>query len=388
MPLSHRDYTVACICPMGVELAPVEAMLEEIHPLLPTVREQNSYTLRKLGEHNVVVAVLPVVGNNAAAVVAVQLLNDFPAIRFGLLVGIGGGVPDPEEDGDDIRLGDVVISKPTSTFGGVVQYDLGKYSTSGGFERTGTLNKPPLLLRNSVESLVAAHRRKGSQVGQYLAEMLHKNPVMEEEYAHPGAQQDQLFQADYPHPGGPNCKNCDKQRVVDRDDRRNTSPKFHYGTIGSANTVVKDAVLREELRRVLKIKCVEMEVAGLMDSFPCLVIRGICDYADSHKNKKWQPYAAATAAAYMKELLSAIAAQEVTKIPNATTVVEISQYDKGLNLYDAPDIAERLFIGRGAELEKMQKVLQPSKSADLTRKVLILGGMGGIGKTQLTLAYA
>ena len=71
--------------------------------------------------------------------------------------------------------------------------------------------------------------------------------------------------------------------------------------------------------------CFEMEAAGLMDVFPCLVVRGICDYADSHKNKKWQPYAAATAAAYMKELLSAIAAQEVTKIPNATTVVEISR---------------------------------------------------------------
>lgn len=46
-----------------------------------------------------------------------------------------------------------------------------------------------------------------------------------------------------------------------------------------------------------------MEAAGLMDNFPCLVIRGICDYADSHKNKRWQPYAAATAAAYAKDLL-------------------------------------------------------------------------------------
>jgi nucleoside phosphorylase len=48
-----------------------------------------------------------------------------------------------------------------------------------------------------------------------------------------------------------------------------------------------------------------------MNSFPCLVIRGICDYADSHKNKKWQGYAAATAAACAKELLSVIPAAEV-----------------------------------------------------------------------------
>lgn len=49
-----------------------------------------------------------------------------------------------------------------------------------------------------------------------------------------------------------------------------------------------------------------MEAAGLMDNFPCLVIRGICDYSDSHKNKRWQEYAAATAAAYAKELLSVV----------------------------------------------------------------------------------
>lgn len=63
--------------------------------------------------------------------------------------------------------------------------------------------------------------------------------------------------------------------------------------------------------------CVEMEAAGLMDAFPCLVIREICDYADSHKNKKWQLYAAATAAAYMKELLSVIPPREVTKTGRA-----------------------------------------------------------------------
>jgi nucleoside phosphorylase len=318
MPLSHADYTMGCVCPMGVELAPVKAMLDETHPCLPTQRDQNCYILGKMGGHNIVIAVLPEIGNNTAATVANQLLNDFPSIRFGLLVGIGGGVPGEEEDGDDIRLGDVVISKPTTAFGGVIQYDLGKYSTNGGFERTGALGKPPQLLRASVETLAANHRIKGSQVPQYLSDMLQKYPAMEEEYSYPGAEHDQLFQAGYPHPGGPNCRNCDRQRIVERDARRNQDPKFHYGTIGSANIVVKDARLRNELRRGWKIKCIEMEAAGLMDSFPCLVIRGVCDYADSHKNKKWQPYAAATAAAYMKELLSIVPAQEVAKIPNAS----------------------------------------------------------------------
>jgi nucleoside phosphorylase len=102
--LTHDDYTVACICPMGVELAPVVAMLDERHQSLPTSRDQNSYTLGRMGVHNVVIAVMPEIGNNKAATVATQLLNDFKSIRFGLLVGIGGGIPG--DDKDDIRLGE------------------------------------------------------------------------------------------------------------------------------------------------------------------------------------------------------------------------------------------------------------------------------------------
>jgi nucleoside phosphorylase len=102
---------------MGVELAAVEGMLDEIDESLPGIRDENGYNLGRMGVHNVVVAVMPEIGNNRAAVVTTQLLNDFPSVRFGLLVRIGGGIP--VEDDDDIRLGDVVVSKPTSTFGGM-----------------------------------------------------------------------------------------------------------------------------------------------------------------------------------------------------------------------------------------------------------------------------
>jgi nucleoside phosphorylase len=111
--LSHNGYTVAC-CPMGVELAAVEGMLGEIHET-----SENGHTLGRIGKHNIIVAVMPAIGNSLTASVAMQLLNDFRSIRFGLLVGIGGGVPEEE---DDIQLGDVVVSKLTATFGGVVQY--------------------------------------------------------------------------------------------------------------------------------------------------------------------------------------------------------------------------------------------------------------------------
>ncbi|GMF87738.1 unnamed protein product [Aspergillus oryzae] len=46
-----------------------------------------------------------------------------------------------------------------------------------------------------------------------------------------------------------------------------------------------------------------MKAAGLMDQFPCLAIRGILDYADSHKDDRWQDYASAVAAAFAKDLL-------------------------------------------------------------------------------------
>lgn len=314
--LIQDDYTVACICSMGVELAPVEAMLDEIHQSLPTSRDKNGYTLGRMGVHNVVIAVMPEIGNNSAATVATQLLNDFRSVRFGLLVGIGGGIPG--EDEDDIRLGDVVISKPTATFGGVVQFDRGKIHSNKRFERTGSLKKPPDVLMANVNRLEAQHRRIGNRISEYLSEMFKMFPNMEEEYVHPGMERDRLFEASYNHKTGRTCGRCDLSKTINRPLRKSATPRIHYGTIGSSNEVIKDSETRDKLRDDFGILCVEMEAAGLMDEFSCLVIRGICDYADSHKNKSWQPYAAATAAAYAKELLSIIPAQEIDKTIRAT----------------------------------------------------------------------
>jgi nucleoside phosphorylase len=140
---------------------------------------------------------------------------------------------------------------------------------------------------------------------------------MQSQYSLPATEPDQLFLASYVHQSGKTCDECDQRQTISRSARSDSEPRIHYGTIGSANVVVKDPVVRDELKRDMKILCVEMEAAGLMDDFPCLVIRGICDYADSHKNKRWQPYAAAVASAYMKELLMAIPAPQVAQTRNA-----------------------------------------------------------------------
>lgn len=61
--------------------------------------------------------------------------------------------------------------------------------------------------------------------------------------------------------------------------------------------------MRDQLAAENNILCFEIETAGLMNQLPCLVIRGICDYSDSHKNKEWQGFAAMTAAVYTKDII-------------------------------------------------------------------------------------
>jgi nucleoside phosphorylase len=112
---------------------------------------------------------------------------------------------------------------------------------------------------------------------------------------------------------------------VDRESRDSDVPIIHYGLLASGNQVMRHGFTRDRLRRELDVLCFEMEAAGLMDGFPCLVVQGICDYSDSHKNKRWQPYAAATAAAYAKDLLSVISRQQVTVTRPLTEMTEGSE---------------------------------------------------------------
>ncbi|KAM0249501.1 hypothetical protein ACHAQJ_009049 [Trichoderma viride] len=141
---------------------------------------------------------------------------------------------------------------------------------------------------------------------------------MEDVFAHPGEGQDMLFDPEYDHPDTEEtCSNCDLRRLIERPARVGRNPVIHYGLIASGNQVIKDGRIRDKLVQELGVLCFEMEAAGLMDNFPCLVIRGICDYSDSHKNKQWQNFAAVTAAAYAKELLSVVHASQVADTPPA-----------------------------------------------------------------------
>ncbi|KAI6777781.1 uncharacterized protein J7T54_001390 [Emericellopsis cladophorae] len=135
---------------------------------------------------------------------------------------------------------------------------------------------------------------------------------MKKAFSSRGESKDYLFEAEYEHASNDSvCDQCDRARHVQRDARDDTDPVVHYGNIASGNLVIKNAQTRDQLSRDLGVLCFEMEAAGLMQDFPCLVIRGICDYADTHKNEEWQGYAAAVAAAFAKELLSVIPPERV-----------------------------------------------------------------------------
>jgi nucleoside phosphorylase len=345
--LSRNDYTVGWICALSIELAASEGMLDEVHQDLDLVQgDKNMYTLGEIGEHNIVMACLPAgdTGITPAGNVATNMLRSFPKIRFGLMVGIGGGAPTRRSrPNEDIRLGDVVVSIPQGELGGVVKYDRGKIVAGGEFEHTGLLNRPPTPLTNAVSKLKGKHESKRNAITRNVTAMINRvlesedaNPDFEEQYECPDIKYDRLFEADYEHNEEDEasddnddfdeiplpCRGCDSSRLVPRKPRKVPGPVIHYGTIASADQVMRHGVTREKIRKKYGVLCFEMEAAGLMNDFPCLVVRGICDYSDTHKHKIWQRYAAATAAAYTKELLEVVLKEEIEKTEDAVKVLE------------------------------------------------------------------
>ncbi|KXJ85087.1 ankyrin repeat protein [Microdochium bolleyi] len=303
--LRREDYTVGWVCPLEVEQIAALHMLDTQHDPIPQpATDHNVYNLGSIAGHNVVIAGLPQAGDNSAAAVVTQLRTTFPNVKFGLLVGIGGGVPVTTDSGM-IRLGDVIVSKPTGPHSGAVQYDHGK-ARAGSFQRTGALAPPPAVLLNVAQALASKRAMERDDPIAKSIERIDKTIRTLRHYAYPGAGQDRLFKADYVHQQhGVPCdeSGCEaSQRIARRvDGADDMYIRIHRGTIASGELVLKDAILRDRLAKDGLI-CFEMEAAGALTDFPCLVIRGVSDYCDSHKNDMWHGYAAAAAAAYARQL--------------------------------------------------------------------------------------
>ncbi|KAL6868590.1 ankyrin repeat-containing domain protein [Trichoderma novae-zelandiae] len=432
--LRYTDYSVGWICALPKEQAAAQAMLDARHAALrPLDRDQNNYTLGSIGNHNVVIACLPSgeIGTNSAANLLTQMINTFPSIRFGLMVGIGGGVP------PQVRLGDIVVSKPSGTFPGVVQWDLGK-SEETGFRRTGALDRPPKVLLTALASLETSHELRGTQIPAYVKEMAAKYPKMEGKYTWSSRLKDPMLQpCEIRRDPGlwasialvvyellvglfrllsgryePTGKDMPPMPRSDDDDGQPRAMEIHYGLIASGNRVVKDSAVRDQINRNLggEVLCLEMEAAGLMNNFPCIVVRGICDYADAQKNKDWQEYAAALAAAFTKELLQHVHSADVanerpikdilleqvhdavkdtqTKINRLESHMHDAEVSKVLDWLTTANHGQQQTLHLGAHKEGTCQWIFETRELqswlDGSKRTLLCQGMPGSGKTIIT----
>jgi nucleoside phosphorylase len=328
-------YTIGVICALPIELAAAVKTLDEVHPRLVQHQDDNSYRFGRIGDHNIVIGCLAAgrTGHVSAASVALKMKSSFRNIRFGLMVGIGGGVPSEEHD---IRLGDVVVSQPSGQHGGVVQYDFGKSRPKGVFERTGSLSPPPNALLTTLTDVIAAQEMDELNIAAHLSQLAERLP----KYQFPTELADDLYSPNYTHESEDDCLACSKEHTMQRKERDDKLPTIHYGTIASGSRVMKDALERDEISRGLGgVLCFEMEAAGLMNNFPCLVIRGISDYSDSHKNDSWQRYAAATAAVFAKELLNHLAPTQVAQ----TQTIEQAMGNISSQLADNTNVTQQTY---------------------------------------------
>jgi nucleoside phosphorylase len=300
--LTHDDYTVAWICALPIEKVAARNMLDELHVAPPqSEHDKNIYTFGRICGHNVVIVCQGDMGTTAASIVATRMDSTFRRPRFGLLVGIAGGVPEAK----DIRLGDVVVSKGDGRSGGVVAHDRGKV-TLVGFESRPFLNGVPEVLRNAFSELESLLMDQDSKITTYLSGATARNARFSA-FQRPTSLTDDLFHSDYPHVNWKDktCADCAKDHIVGRPPRADSL--IHFGIVASGNQVIKNATERVRISTAhAGVLAVEMEAAGLMDIFGYATIRGTCDYADSHKNDGWQMYASATAAAVAKEVLEII----------------------------------------------------------------------------------
>lgn len=325
MEIQAESITIAIFCALAYEAVAVRYTLDEEYSCRSERVGPNKYvySFGRIKDHNIVIARPPDMGTVNAAHCATAVSQQFPNVRLALMVGIGAGLPSPKHD---VRLGDLVVSNPRDGLSGVVQYDFIRREQEKDLLK-GCLNKPPRILISADGKLQEDEIMERHPLRRTLKKLTKipkfKRPVTE----------DVLFNENFHHvKKGSSCSECDAssaKMVVQRPQRPHNSPTVHRGLILSGDGVIKSSEHRQYLQQGFPdALCLEMEAAGIMDELPCLVVRGICDYADTHKNDNWHYYAAAVAAAYCKALLRKVDAQEVQEV---TTMKELMDGVKGLS---------------------------------------------------------
>ncbi|KAH7182440.1 nucleoside phosphorylase domain-containing protein [Fusarium flagelliforme] len=346
-PAERKHFRVAIICALPREFNAVALLFDQFWDengdrYGKADKDLNYYITGRIGEHNVVLATLPKMGNTSAAGVTASLRMSYTGLRFGILVGICGGVP--QIDGCDAFLGDVVISKS------IVQYDYGK-KYPGHFAVTNTVEDTLGSANSDLRSLLTVletdlmRDRLQDEASRHLKGLQEaaKKKRRGAKYPYPGAEQDKLFPPTYSHrhhgwcsvcsddPGifceaasKASCAavKCDEGNLVVRERPASSgetfTPEIFFGRIGSGNTVMKSGEDRDRIASAHDLIAFEMEGAGSCHQLQCIVVKGICDYADSHKNDTWQDFAAATAASVMKAIVERYKLQDEDRGPTLT----------------------------------------------------------------------
>ncbi|KAF4953594.1 hypothetical protein FGADI_5930 [Fusarium gaditjirri] len=295
-PTSRGEFTVALVCALSLEFDAVCMALDEFWDedgdhFGKTSGDRNMYVTGRIDKHNVVIVLLGK-GKVNSATAATNLHTSYPNICLTILVGVCGAIPSIKEK--EVRLGDVVISDT------IIQYDFG-HQTDHGFirKKTSHSNMAPKEILNLLESFqtVLGKRRlmKGSAT---LIEELKETAARLGQRGRYERPEERLLRASGSMPQPVALRGQEADQTIDIQ-----APAIHFGPIASGDTVMTSAAHRDHIAATENIIAFEMEGAGIWQELPCIIVKGVSDFADCEKTKEWQDYAAAMAAATSKAIL-------------------------------------------------------------------------------------
>jgi nucleoside phosphorylase len=347
VPPSTRDrFHIGIICALEIEYNAVALVFDEFwddkqDQYGKAQDDPNHYTTGRVDKYNVVLALLPYMGKVNAASAAASMRSSYCYIQLALLVRIYGGAPTSEHE--EVLLRNMIVSDS------VVQYDFGR-QYSDKLERKDTtkdnLGRPNkdicslLAVLGTDRGIKLFEDRTTSWLQKLQIKAASKRRIGKNKYKYPGPAKDKLFKPNYRHKHHNSitciCRGCnrDKDPICDAavgsfcldfqcnethfvhrdrlDEKRQLEsensvatqqPAIHIGAVASEDFVIKSAAHRDRIAKQKNVIAFKMKGAGIWDEMPCVMVKDVCDYADCHKHKKWQNFAAAMAAAAAKAIL-------------------------------------------------------------------------------------
>lgn len=280
----YNDIKIGIITALPKECAAVKAMMQDVEECFFNEKGAgHRFFIGKIpssnGKFHKIALAQCGMGNNHAAIRATNMFNHFKMIESIIMTGIAGGIPSYDDNSTNIRLGDIVVSH------GITQYDFVK-EMPNNIECRSNASKPSAQLLEAIDTINVYEYEDIYPWVKYIDKFSQNT-----NFSKPSVDTDILY----------DLENNPCEHI--KDDTRTKYPKVYMGEIASANALLKDPHKRSELRKKHGVLAVEMEASGIADatwnhSTGYLVVRGISDYCDTHKNDIWQEYAALVAAAY------------------------------------------------------------------------------------------